>query len=142
MIISVPIIERFALMSNDGVEFTWAEIASNPMYPTGRKDMPIVNVYNVSKMNNNKNICIGTERPNSFEDVHIKIAKLYKDIFDNDMQKDYYEHTIQTRFKLWILHVEDAWNQKGNLLGHTMLWNSKKWFEFANNIFPEYIEKL
>ena len=112
------------------------------MYPTGRKDMPIVNVYNVSKMNNNKNICIGTERPNSFEDVHIKIAKLYKDIFDNDMQKDYYEHTIQTRFKLWILHVEDAWNQKGNLLGHTMLWNSKKWFEFANNIFPEYIEKL
>ena len=142
MIISVPIIERFALMSNDGVEFTWAEIASNPMYPTGRKDMPIVNVYNVSKMNNNKNICIGTEKPNSFDDVHIKIVQMYKDMFDDNMKYNYSEHPIQERFKLWINHVEDAWNQKGNLLGDTMLWNSKKWFEFANNIFPEYIEQL
>ena len=139
MIIKVPIIETFALQSKDGIEFTWAEIGSNPMCPTGRKDMPMVNVYNVSKLNNQKNMCIGTERTKDIDDLYSKIVQIYKDTFDHDMKSNYSEYEIKERFKFWIRHVYDAWTQKGNIINGSVVWNHEKWSEFANNIFPKFV---
>ena len=139
MFVSVPFIENIALIS-EGIEYTWAEIGNNPISPAGKKDMPMVNVYYVSTLQNGKRVAKGTEKPKSFEDVHRKIVQMYKDMFDDNMKSNYSEHPIQERFKLWIRHVDDAWKQKGNISNNALWWSVTNWTEFADNIFPNYID--
>ncbi len=134
----MPIANNHALTS-DNIEFTWAEIGKNPILPSGKKNMHCVNLTTIFKLNNGTSVAIGHEKSNDINEVHLKIFDIYKELFDNDMQMNYNDLDIKSRFSRWIHHVDDCWKQRQNIFRNKSIWNLDGWKKYSEEILPNLI---